>query len=850
MEDGLKPMRFDENGKVLPAQILVPPKITLPDGKVIDIRKYITSKGKLDTSKVDENILKIIGYRIPTQGYNSMAYLEIVGFLPTYAGDLVIMPKEFVVQMGQDFDIDKIYIHQNHAIETEEGLQVDNSNKTKELENILINNYKDILSSKAIFNQIVKPVNGGELTKVADKIEKIIPEDNSNLIITPYQQTLNYYKGTLAKSGVGKTSLLSTLNSLFRNKSIELLNKKGNIYNRTFRGKQVWNLSNPETVTGRLKADVILEIQSIVVDHIKELKADKINYNDFTHDSMSGLIMMGEDWSFIGYFLPQESIKTYVTELQKLQSEKVKEKEKIAAFNTRNILINKINALELEPYTDEEVEDIQVNEKFNKNEDYLKDLLINSQEINSKEKEKIKLSPNEIRDYYLNQIAILNDFIGYDEIGKQLFNVQMGLTTTKSAGKNFIETLDKIDKSNMSYSDRIQNKENLLDETPIGKATDIIKEFNKLYSNTFPYSSPLYKNIFDNISKIKSQIQGKTQIPLSVDEKRNVSKFIRSAAFSKLSTNVDADRRRLLFSEGKDKPSIGLRWENYLKVNPDSYFKNRVFTTRGIKGKPSTLKFVNISGSGMESDADITLELITMLESSDSRVKKLAEDTILYNFLIGGNQDAFNIIKYIPARYLVNIGFKDLIDINFKEADSNIIDTIVKQYIQHNPKDFAVQDDIYQEKYTSKFIAKYNKKKYIYDVYENVNGFKQIPTLGKDNFLETDINSYDKVSIYKKNNPKEYKVVEKTGSPLNSTFQITREMSEKIFVIPPDRTRYLSEISENNRSYDKWVNQQVAVAEKLHGLQTSIQTISNSTIEDKDRLVKGLQEAFENEKLN
>ena len=27
-------------------------------------------------------------------------------------------------------------------------------------------------------------------------------------------------------------------------------------------------------------------------------------------------------------------------------------------------------------------------------------------------------------------------------------------------------------------------------------------------------------------------------------------------------------------------------------------------------------------------------------------------------------------------------------------------------------------------------------------------------------------------------------------------------MSEKIFVIPPSRVRYLSEISENNRNYD------------------------------------------------
>jgi methylmalonyl-CoA mutase len=94
------------------------------------------------------------------------------------------------------------------------------------------------------------------------------------------------------------------------------------------------------------------------------------------------------------------------------------------------------------------------------------------------------------------------------------------------------------------------------------------------------------------------------------------------------------------------------------------------------------------------------------------------------------------------------------------------------------------------------------------------------------------------------------KVVEKSGAPLNSTFEITREMSEKIFVIPPDRTRYLSEISENNRSYDQWVNQQVHVANKLQGLQSSIATLTLGSLEDKDRLIKGLTEVFEQEKLN
>ena len=89
------------------------------------------------------------------------------------------------------------------------------------------------------------------------------------------------------------------------------------------------------------------------------------------------------------------------------------------------------------------------------------------------------------------------------------------------------------------------------------------------------------------------------------------------------------------------------------------------------------------------------------------------------------------------------------------------------------------------------------------------------------------------------------KVKERTGAQLDSKFEITKEMSEKIYVIPPERTRYLSEISENNRSFDKWVDKQVVVADKLDGLQRSIATIQDSALEDKDRLIKGLQETFE-----
>ncbi len=41
---------------------------------------------------------------------------------------------------------------------------------------------------------------------------------------------------------------------------------------------------------------------------------------------------------------------------------------------------------------------------------------------------------------------------------------------------------------------------------------------------------------------------------------------------------------------------------------------------------------------------------------------------------------------------------------------------------------------------------------------------------------------------------------------------------EKPYIIPPKRIRYLSEISEGNRSYDQWVNEQCAIASKLYQL--------------------------------
>ena len=70
-------------------------------------------------------------------------------------------------------------------------------------------------------------------------------------------------------------------------------------------------------------------------------------------------------------------------------------------------------------------------------------------------------------------------------------------------------------------------------------------------------------------------------------------------------------------------------------------------------------------------------------------------------------------------------------------------------------------------------------------------------------------------------------IAEKTGAELKSSFESTEEMSEKVFIIPPKRTRYLSEITETIRNYNEKALQQKEVAQKLYSLEKSSEILKD-----------------------
>ena len=54
--------------------------------------------------------IRMISYRIPTQGRNFLDVMEVAEFLPAQFGDAIIMPTEAIVKSGSDFDIDKMFV--------------------------------------------------------------------------------------------------------------------------------------------------------------------------------------------------------------------------------------------------------------------------------------------------------------------------------------------------------------------------------------------------------------------------------------------------------------------------------------------------------------------------------------------------------------------------------------------------------------------------------------------------------------------------------------------------------------------------------------------------------------------
>lgn len=69
---------------------------------------------------------------------------------------------------------------------------------------------------------------------------------------------------------------------------------------------------------------------------------------------------------------------------------------------------------------------------------------------------------------------------------------------------------------------------------------------------------------------------------------------------------------------------------------------------------------------------------------------------------------------------------------------------------------------------------------------------------------------------------------EKMNLGWQSSLEIPTESSQKIYIIPPDRTRYLAEIAEESRRNDKFIHEQKTIARKLYQLHGAVEILEGN----------------------
>ncbi len=105
---------------------------------------------ELDQQTKDE-ILTMVGYRIPTQSHHSMIPFKVVGFVPAYYGSIAIAPSEITYLSGADYDVDSLFVHRKEfRVKPDGSIELFHENKSAEAL------WEDYLAYNLQFNPDVK----------------------------------------------------------------------------------------------------------------------------------------------------------------------------------------------------------------------------------------------------------------------------------------------------------------------------------------------------------------------------------------------------------------------------------------------------------------------------------------------------------------------------------------------------------------------------------------------------------------------------------------------------------------------------------------------------------------------
>jgi len=161
------------------------------EDKIIDaeiLLPYHFKTKKFKISDISPELLQSLGYRIPTQGLNSMSNFKIVGFLPKSADQIVAVPYEITMQAGSDFDVDKLNLFlTNYSVSNQKPIILLSAEKRYALKLKLAQNLVDKADNALItvWNDMFASSEGldkaGNIFKEAFKAAEITVDEEERL---------------------------------------------------------------------------------------------------------------------------------------------------------------------------------------------------------------------------------------------------------------------------------------------------------------------------------------------------------------------------------------------------------------------------------------------------------------------------------------------------------------------------------------------------------------------------------------------------------------------------------------------------------------------------------------------
>ena len=290
------------------------------------LNKYKTVEGvnqAISEGKIDAKQLTMIGYRIPTQGLNSMDVMTIKRFMPSESGIAIILPTGVVAKSGGDYDIDKLNIFMPNLFYDEKSDYVGShaiSKNTqgqdykKAAQNKIIDIMSEVLTHPDNFIDLTTPNTTDDLVNLTAKIRAAQGNKGIDKASMTKQfrfdylmEQFTYFLGGKAALGIAATH--NTHHVVSQIAGVKLNANLPFKYNKS--GDQL-DLGQIYTQGGQKITDIINQFINAYVDVAKDPFYKDLNAGTEVSSVWMYMLRAGVDLETIGYFMTQPIILEYV----------------------------------------------------------------------------------------------------------------------------------------------------------------------------------------------------------------------------------------------------------------------------------------------------------------------------------------------------------------------------------------------------------------------------------------------------------------------------------------------------------------------------------------------------------